>query len=151
MNRSKLEVFANESKKFCENMDHWIHKFGQESHASGLSRTDALQARTELERIERALRWGPSVGVYGESQCGKSNLVSRFAQGLGAEMAEDGGLLISDPSPQSNHAKVLFILILSKNIGSIIFGFIFISIIGVGTNQFVVPIFFTIRGIAQCF
>lgn len=104
MNRSKLEVFANESKKFCENMDHWIHKFGQESHASGLSRTDALQARTELERIERALRWGPSVGVYGESQCGKSNLVSRFAQGLGAEMAEDGGLLISDPSPQSNHA-----------------------------------------------
>lgn len=104
MNRSKLEVFANESKKFCVNMDHWIQRFGQESHTSGLSRTDALQARTELERIERALRWGPSVGVYGESQCGKSNLVSRFAQGLGAKAAEDGGLLISDPSPQANHA-----------------------------------------------
>ena len=32
-----------------------------------------------------------------------------------------------------------------------IFGFVFISIIGVGTNQFVVPIFFTIRGFTQGF
>lgn len=102
--REDLRSFSSAAAYFGKRLDDWILRFPQNALQEGLSRADILESRRPLELISGALRWGPSVGLYGESQCGKSNLVSRFAQGLGAAQTSSGSLLINDPTVESQQS-----------------------------------------------
>ena len=99
--RENLQLFGTAAALFGKKLDDWILRFPQQALQEGMSRADILESRRPLDLISGALRWGPSVGLYGESQCGKSNLVSRFAKGLGAEQTPEGSLLVNDPTIES--------------------------------------------------
>ena len=100
-NRETTRSLAYASCRLGDKIDEWIQKFPGEAIQKSLTRTTFMHSRVDLSRIESALSWGPSVGLYGESQCGKSMLVSRFASGLGAGCSQDGSLLIADSTPKS--------------------------------------------------
>ena len=100
-NRETTRSLAYASCRLGDEIDEWIQKFPGEAIQKSLTRTTFMHSRVDLSRIESALSWGPSVGLYGESQCGKSMLVSRFASGLGAGCSQDGSLLIADSTPKS--------------------------------------------------
>lgn len=87
-------------------LDGWIRRYPAIANAKQIRRADALQSALRLKRIGDALHWGPSVALYGESQCGKSNLVSRFATGLGAK-ERLGNLLVTDPWGSSGDAPAM--------------------------------------------
>jgi len=102
--RNDARQFVLKAADFAQGLDQWIGAFPQEAQQAGFARASLLRQRMSLGSIQRALRWGPSVGLYGESQCGKSNLVSRFASGLGAGSSKKGSLLIQDPTPPAQRA-----------------------------------------------
>jgi hypothetical protein len=93
---------------FVKELDQWIRKYPAIASSKQVRRADVLQSALRLRRIGDALQWGPSVALYGESQCGKSNLVSRFAHGLGAAASPEGDLLVRDPSGGQRSADTSF-------------------------------------------
>ena len=95
--RHDAHTFLTGATNFAERCDAWLVQFGAEAQ-SGWCRSQILQQSTELRNLRDALRWGPSIGLYGESQCGKSNLVSRFGKNLGAPCTPTGSLLLNDPT-----------------------------------------------------
>ena len=96
--RSELQAFAHAAAHFAKRVDDWVCHFEVAAREGSLTRDQVVEPWRQLELIRDALRCGPSVGVFGESQCGKSNLVSRFAKGLGAKSTPEGSLLINEPS-----------------------------------------------------
>jgi hypothetical protein len=90
--------FIDAARSFADGRDLWIARFGSDRGLSGEHRMALLSGRRRLEQLSEAARLRKSVGFYGESQCGKSNLVSRIGQGLGASMTATGSLLVRDPS-----------------------------------------------------
>jgi hypothetical protein len=95
--RSELQALAHAAAHFAKRVDDWVCHFEVAAREGSLTRDQVVEPWRQLELIRDALRWGPSVGVFGESQCGKSNLVSRFAKGLGARSTQEGSLLINEP------------------------------------------------------
>jgi hypothetical protein len=91
-----LQAFAAASYRFSSQMDLWVRRFGGDHGDSGSWRITLLMHRSDLRRLAGASRSGKSIGFYGESQCGKSNLVSRVGQGLGVMATKSGSLLIDD-------------------------------------------------------
>jgi len=80
--------------EIIEHLDAWVLAYQPHTQKHQIGRSD-LQLRTaQVERIHEALQWDASVGFYGESQAGKSNLVSRLARSLASVESEDGGLCI---------------------------------------------------------
>ncbi len=96
-----LRTLASAASLFGEGLDDWARDFEHAAKVAGLRRSGLLNPRFSLHQLASALQWGPSVGLYGESQCGKSMLVSRFAAGLGALAGMDGSLLVDDPTPDA--------------------------------------------------
>lgn len=83
---------------FADRRDLWLDRFGADRGLSSERRLELLDSRRKLHLLAHAARRRKSVGFYGESQCGKSNLVSRVGQGLGARVTATGSLLVRDPS-----------------------------------------------------
>lgn len=92
-------ALIDEACEFTQSRDEWIEEHGAQRGHSGEQRLGLLNARRQLQLLARASRLQRSVGFYGESQCGKSNLVSRIGGGLGASVTASGSLLVKDPSP----------------------------------------------------
>ena len=103
--REYAQAFVRSAAEFSESCDFWIRRYPSEAKKVSWSRADFQRHGTVLLNIRDALRWGPSIGLFGESQCGKSNLVSRFAKGLGAPSTPSGSLLIADPTPAEKRAS----------------------------------------------
>ena len=95
-NQNAVRSLATAMCRFGDDLDRWIQRNPADAAQKGLRRTSLLGSRFNIRNIEAALAWGPSVGLYGESQCGKSMLVSRFARGLGSGNSDDGSLMITD-------------------------------------------------------
>jgi hypothetical protein len=95
--REAVSTFAKALRKVVVSMDTWALRYKAESERNHLSRAELRLQVGEIDRVAEALLWGVSVGMYGESQCGKSNLVSRLAKGLGAAESAEGNLCVKDP------------------------------------------------------
>jgi Putative bacterial virulence factor len=89
--------FARDLRKTVQAMSKWADMHREWAEKKGVRRAELQLDLGKVDRLIEALGWGVSVGMYGESQCGKSNLVSRLAYGLGAVTSPDGGLCIADP------------------------------------------------------
>lgn len=95
---ASIVALIDEACAFADERDAWIERFGADRGHSGEQRLELLDSRRRLHLLAHAARMRRSVGFYGESQCGKSNLVSRIGQGLGARVTASGSLLVRDPS-----------------------------------------------------
>jgi hypothetical protein len=93
-----LVGLTDASARFAAQLDAWLLRHGKDRAGSGARRVLLLHRRENLGRIAAAARSAASIGFYGESQCGKSNLVSRLGQSLGASDRCDAPLLIRDES-----------------------------------------------------
>jgi hypothetical protein len=93
-----LGDFAVASSTFARSLDTWLARWGRDRGESGSRRLVLLGQRYRLDRLAAAGRAVRSIAFYGESQCGKSNIVSRIGQGLGAGVTADGSLLVHDAS-----------------------------------------------------
>jgi hypothetical protein len=102
--RIAVERFTEASATFARSLDIWIRKYGKDRGDSASRRIVLLDRRSQLERLAVASRTRRSIGFYGESQCGKSNLVSRIGQGLGVRATPAGSLLVRDPSNDPTRA-----------------------------------------------
>lgn len=78
-------------------LDAWITRYPDVADTHALRRAGLIRPKRALEQLRSALEWGPSVGLFGESQCGKSSLVSRFAVGDSAGNGDSGELQIEVP------------------------------------------------------
>jgi Putative bacterial virulence factor len=99
--RRQLNHLATAATSFADQIDQWIRRFGAQYGESGSGRIPLLGQRSALRRLQGASFVGKSVGFYGESQCGKSNLVSRIGEALGVAVTPDGSLLVMDPLPDA--------------------------------------------------
>ena len=95
----QLNHLATAATSFADQIDQWIRRFGSQYGESGAGRIPLLGQRSALRRLHGASGVGKSVGFYGESQCGKSNLVSRIGEALGVGVTAEGSLLVVDPVP----------------------------------------------------
>jgi|GEM_PF-2140387 len=95
----QLNHLAGAATSFADQIDQWIRRFGSQYGESGAGRIPLLTQRSALRRLHGASAVGKSVGFYGESQCGKSNLVSRIGEALGVGVTAEGSLLVVDPVP----------------------------------------------------
>ncbi len=102
--QKQLHHLASESVLFGERLDGWVRTHESIAQENGLRRSQLVVPRMSLGQLRSALRWGPSVGLYGESQCGKSMLVDAFVDDLGAAMSTDQYLLVEDPTPTADWA-----------------------------------------------
>lgn len=93
-----LPDLADAAVRFAASLEEWLRGHGRERSESGARRILLLHRRSHLERLAVAARSSRSIGFYGESQCGKSNLVSRLGRSLGATKAAEGPLMILDAS-----------------------------------------------------
>lgn len=93
-----IAALIGEACAFAESRDVWLERYGLDRGHSGDQRLTLVDARRSLQHLARAIGVRRSVGFYGESQCGKSNLVSRIGRGLGARATDSGSLLVKDPS-----------------------------------------------------
>ena len=93
-----LAEFTVASSTFARSLDTWLARWGRDRGESGARRLVLLGQRYRLDRLAAAGRAVRSIAFYGESQCGKSNIVSRIGQGLGAGVTADGSLLVRDVS-----------------------------------------------------
>jgi hypothetical protein len=89
--------FADASLEFARSFDGWLRQFGGRRGLGGQARLGLQATIADIDRVSSAMRQPASIGIYGESQCGKSNLVSRFGLALGARSTSDGSLLVRDP------------------------------------------------------
>lgn len=96
--RADLARVTDAALAFAREYDRWLRQFAAERLPGKHARLGLQPLVEELGRLAIAVRQPPSVGIYGESQCGKSNLVSRIGSGLGARSTPEGSLLIRDPS-----------------------------------------------------
>ena len=103
--RSETARLVERFGEFGLDLAKWILEHRAVAMQGSLTRESIMPAVLEIERLGEALRTRPSVGLYGESQCGKSMLLSRFASSLGAAEGSDGGLLIVDPTPDEHLAR----------------------------------------------
>jgi hypothetical protein len=94
-----ITQFIDSAYEFTRGMDVWFRSFGADRGHTGAQRLMLLHERAQLGCLRRAIRLRRSIGFYGESQCGKSNLVSRIGEGLGARATPSGSLLVMDPTP----------------------------------------------------
>ena len=94
-----ITQFIDSAYEFTRGMDVWFRRFGADRGHTGAQRLMLLHERAQLGCLRRAIRLRRSIGFYGESQCGKSNLVSRIGEGLGARATPTGSLLVMDPTP----------------------------------------------------
>jgi hypothetical protein len=94
-----IAKFIDSAYDFTRGMDVWFRRFGADRGHTGAQRLMLLHERAQLGCLRRAIRLRRSIGFYGESQCGKSNLVSRIGEGLGARATPSGSLLVLDPTP----------------------------------------------------
>lgn len=96
--RGSLSEFTAASSTFARSLDTWLSRWGRDRGESGARRLVLLGQRYRLDRLAAAGRAVRSIAFYGESQSGKSNIVSRIGQGLGAGVSADGSLLVRDVS-----------------------------------------------------
>ena len=102
-----LVRLADASLRFAKAYDDWLKVYGARRKLGSEHRRGLQQVVADLDRLSSASRAAPSVGIYGESQCGKSNLVSRIGSGLGAlsTTGDSGGsLLVKDPGVPESEA-----------------------------------------------
>lgn len=93
-----LRLLSAAACSFANDIDKWMQKHGGELIDIGSDRVVMLRTRAELQRFHGACGVNKSIGFYGESQCGKSNLVSRIGQGIGASTTIKQSLLVADVS-----------------------------------------------------
>ena len=101
--RQALPQFVGSAHEFATGIDAWLGKFGPLRNKTGSERIPVLEHLENLRLFVAASRMGRSMGIYGQSQGGKSNLVSRIGSGLGAQ-TKDGSLLVFDPSLEPSQA-----------------------------------------------
>jgi hypothetical protein len=93
-----LRLLSAAACSFANDIDKWIQKYGRELGDIGSDRVSMLRTRAALQRFHGACGVNKSIGFYGESQCGKSNLVSRIGNGIGASTTSTQSLLVKDVS-----------------------------------------------------
>ncbi len=98
--KPETQKLARDVKNAANALTDWARRHHGTPADQQIRPMDQLLAASGIGRVEEALGWGASVGLYGESQCGKSNLVSRFAMSLGADDV-DGNLCVADPGNAS--------------------------------------------------
>lgn len=95
MDRTTLAGLADAGVAFADGLVGWMRQYPDEADKSRLLHVDDILLRKRrLSRVRAALEHRASVGLFGESQCGKSMLVSRFGQALGVATDAEGNLLI---------------------------------------------------------
>lgn len=95
MDRETLSSLADAGIVFADGLVEWTRQYPDEADKSrALNIDDLLLRRRELVKTRAALEHRVSVGLFGESQCGKSMLVSRFGSAMGVAVDSDGNLLV---------------------------------------------------------
>ncbi len=108
MLRDSMKDLVAAGLQFRAGIDGWISEFSNVATAKGIRRASLFDARFKLEQAQAALAWGTSVGLYGESQCGKSALVSRFAKAAEGTEPGDRNLAIAVPTSISPDGRIPF-------------------------------------------
>ncbi len=94
--------------QFRIGIDDWIRDFSNVATAKGIRRASLFDSRFKLEQVQASLAWGTSVGLYGESQCGKSALVSRFARAPESAKPGSRNLAIAVPTSIDSTGRIPF-------------------------------------------
>jgi len=92
--RDATRALAEGLQRTIVGLDSWATDHPPQAQKHHVARSDLQLRDAQMERIREALQWGVSVGFYGESQAGKSNLVSRLAKSLGSKQSKDGGICV---------------------------------------------------------
>ena len=93
-----LRLLSAAACSFANDIDIWMKRYGRELVDIRSDRVSMLRTRAALQRFHGACGVNKSIGFYGESQCGKSNLVSRIGRGIGASTTTTQSLLVADVS-----------------------------------------------------
>ncbi len=93
---SVLRRFADDVRAAVDALAGWHGAHEEVAARHGCRRAELARRLLSTRQVRSALDWGPSVGVYGESQAGKSTLISAF----GHAMTDEGGQKAGDSETQ---------------------------------------------------